>query len=600
MALQNSHVDFYVDLVVGLISSNPLELTPAKSIRKDIDVLRHRVSSEGLSFLTKTLPKLGKALDQGMASTRFSVPREFKRSHGSPCIPAFMQEYFSLVFDKDGFLREDAEPFAVKHLRQVLLFAYKLELPYESLQERQVIDAFVETEREFERSDDIEETALVAASSYVIRTIFEDFKPRDVVPRHGPGAVATGEKLEDKWNFSRLYKSIHQMYPYYEYFVVGAARELIDRLDWYKSLERLDHGRAKVVLVPKDSRGPRLISCEPLEYQWIQQGLGRSIMRHLESFWMTRGRVNFTLQSINREHALESSRSLEYATLDMKDASDRVTLKLVERLFVHNDELLRCLKATRTTSTTLPDGRVIMLRKYAPMGSATCFPIESVIFYALCVAAIARHERMPLPSAGKLVYVYGDDLVVPTRLAQVCMQALESVHLVVNKQKCCITGPFRESCGMDAFKGVQVTPSRLRSQWTGRRSDGSAYASYIALSNDLAEKGYSSVSYYILRRLYEVYGTIPYSPTHSGVLGIVVTDPEHAEKMNSRYFRNRVSRDYQRVEFLLPTLVSKYGDTKLDGWQRLLRDVNQGAGDLPSSVVFPRSTRIKRRWTSIY
>jgi hypothetical protein len=380
MGLRNSHSEDYLDLVLSVLDQDPLGITSRKDLDRDRRTLCDRFEAEGLSFLTKTLPLLGKALDLGLVESSLCVPREFKKAHKCTGIPAFLQTYFRLVFAEDGMLLEQADPRAVKHLRQVLFMLYKLELPYSEASEKRVIASFVATERELELGSDSPTGDLLAAASYIVRDVLMGFDPMDVMPKHGPGAVATGERLEEKWLFKRLYSQINRVYPYYDYYIVGRGRELLDRLDWYRSLERQISGCAKVVLVPKDSRGPRLISCEPLEYQWIQQGLGRKLVEHLESFWMTKGKINFTNQEVNRELALTSSLTQEYATLDLKEASDRVSVELVSRLFAHSDATLKALLATRTTATKLPDGSVLSLNKFAPMGSALCFPVEAFCF----------------------------------------------------------------------------------------------------------------------------------------------------------------------------------------------------------------------------
>lgn len=602
MVKQNSHVHFYVGLVVALIRSGPYYSTNVKSSERDVETIESRTLNEGLSFLTKCLPLLGKALDQGMMNTSLSVPREFKRSHQNRCIPAFLQAYFKLVFDECGCLRDEADVTAVEFLRQVCFFLYKLEQPYSPEQEASVIEAFVRTEGELELELGGKVGDMVAAASYITRDVFAGFDPKDIVPRHGPGAVATGERLEEKWHFARLYDGIHQMYPYYKYFVVGGARELVDRLDWYKSLERRETGVAKVVLVPKDSRGPRLISCEPLEYQWIQQGLGRKLMGHLESFWMTRGHVNFTNQEVNRQLALESSRTLEFATLDLKEASDRVSLELVQAVFKHCPELLRALEATRTSATLLPNGTVQSLKKFAPMGSALCFPVEAFVFWAVIVASLARRDRVSPSKSAEFVYVYGDDIIVPTADADFCMQALESVGLKVNASKSCIHGPFRESCGMDAFKGTQVTPIRCKAPWTGKSSDATAFASYVALRNNLAKRGYvGSVLEYLDSTIAKTYGRLPYGTPRASYPCIHVDDANEAEALNVAHgFKSRLQQSLQRVEFLLSTFKSGKVVTGLDGWHRLTRNIVMGAGDRPSETVVPRSVKIKRSWTAVF
>lgn len=588
-----------LDLLAFLLIRNTTYPVPPKSTKKDLLVLRQRTSSEGLSFVTKLLPRLGKALDAGLATRTFTLPNGFKAAKGRST-PAFMQAHFNVLFDENGILLETAPPEAVAHLRQVLFFAYKLELPYTPSQESSVIDAFVETEKELEAQDFEQASSLLKKAAEVTECVFGwVFDPKDILPRHGPGAVATGERLEEKWVFSRLYSRIHQVFPYYDYYVAGRGKEIVDRVQWYRSLERLDTGTAKVVLVPKDSRGPRLISAEPLEFQWIQQGLGRAVVSHLEAHHLTKGQVNFTNQEVNRQLAQDSSASLEFATLDLKDASDRVSLGLVQRVFKDTPGLLRALEATRTDATLLPDGRVIALRKFAPMGSALCFPVEAFVFWAILTASICLATKRPLTQVAKRVFVYGDDLIVPTEHARVCMQALESVGLRVNVSKSCIDGPFRESCGMDAFKGIPVTPTRLRKVWSGNRKDGASFASYVSISNDLREKGYEEAADAIVDLVESVFGVVPFGVTTTGYPCWHVQDKSVAERLNRSSHATRWSSAFQRLEFKVLTAHPVRRATTLDGWPRMLRDlVVRGLLD-PVHVVLPRSTILKRGWRAV-
>jgi hypothetical protein len=591
-----SQVQIYLDLMLELVAADPLNSKQSKNNLRDIETIRHRFTHEGVSFLTKTLPSLGKALDRGLETSRFTIPFGF-RAKKNWSTPAFMQEYFNRVFDSLGFLREDADSSCICHIRQICFFAYKLSLPYAKSDESVVLDTFVSVEDEMPSSFDWDATLRVA--SFITEDVFRGFDPRNIIPRHGPGAVATGERLEQKWEFSRLYDKIHQVYPYYEYFIVGGARELMDRYDWYKSLQRDQEPRAKVVLVPKDSRGPRLISAEPLEFQWIEQGLGRKIMSHLESNQLTGGNINFTSQSINQQLAMSSSLTGEYATLDLKDASDRVSLALVKKVFAKTPDLLRALEACRTDSTLLPDGRIVSLKKYAPMGSALCFPIEAYIFWVLLVAGMSLRLGVRPAQVGKLIYVYGDDIIVPTYMAEDCIQELQKYYLIVNTSKSCIQGLFRESCGTDAFKGVNVTPSRLRTLWSGNRTDGSAYAAYISLANALEFKGYTQCSQFIWKELERTYGKIPYGVSNTPFPCRLVHSSSRAILLNKKNFRFRWNGDCQIIEFSVRRLKSSKVDTKLDGWTRVMRNMVSQRLDEPGSVVLPRSTKIKRGWSRV-
>jgi hypothetical protein len=489
----------------------------------------------------------------------------------------------------------------------VLFCAYRLELPFSPEANASVIDAFVETERELKenRAEEAPRLAqrVIEEASRRTDLIFRDFDVKDILPRHGPGAVATGEKHEQKWEFSRLYDAIHQVYPYYEYFVVGGARELSDRKDWYLGLTRLRSGVAKVVLVPKDSRGPRLISCEPLEYQWVQQGLGRKLMDHLEAHWVTKGHINFRSQEINRDLAQAGSVSGEWATIDLKDASDRVSLELVRQVFAKTPHVLRALEACRTEATKLPDGSVLPLSKFAPMGSALCFPIESFCFWSVIVAAVKLRTRLPRRYVERRVYVYGDDIIVPTSWAPLVIRALEMFGLRVNHQKCCTAGQFRESCGMDAFKGVDVTPVKVRKLFPDRCTDANAYDAWAAYANHFAQVGWDAAASFIREELIKVYGqryALPYGSPKASYPCIEVPTAWEAVLLNRKRFRSRWNRSLQRLEFRVLRITSVRRPSKLDSWHRLSRDIFHGCGDEPSVYVVPRTTKIQLGWAAAF
>lgn len=597
-----SQVNVYIDLLSALMLDNPFPKSAQTSISRDVSTIRLRVAAEGLNFLTKELPKIGKALDLGLETGEFPQVEGFRSRPGS-VYPQFLESCTSRVFAPDGTICPEPDVEAIRFIRQVCFMFYKLEQPYSDIVVDSFLSNFVATDEDLPTCDrDFDESQeLLSRAGNLITMVFTGFNPKSIVPRHGPGAVATGERLEEKWEFSRLYNRIHQVYPYYEYFIAGGATEIADRLTWYQSLERLDSGCAKVVLVPKDSRGPRLISCEPLEYQWIQQGLGRSIMSHLETNYLTRGQVNFTYQSINQLHALQSSRTKEYATIDLKDASDRVSLSLVRSLFRNLPDVLRALEATRSTHTLLPDGRRLELKKFAPMGSALCFPIEAVCFWALCVAGISLRRRIDFREVTSKVFVYGDDIIVPSSFALDAMAALESVHLAVNRSKSYYRGHFRESCGIDAFNGTVVTPLRVRKPFTHQNSDGTCFAAWTALANSLMLNGYGAASAYVFGLVEDVYGKLPYGTSNSSFPCRLVTDPATAEELNKQFLRWRVNGDYQRIEFEVRFLKNRRRKSDLDGWQRLLRDLTMPFDETsdPSVVVVPRTTQIKRGWSPV-
>jgi hypothetical protein len=329
----------------------------------------------------------------------------------------------------------------------------------------------------------------VRESRILLSRLLDSFDPKDIVPRHGPGAVATKQQLWSKYLWTNVSAKITERYPLDEYFY-ACLGHVCDR---YRDIAITDLDLpAKVILVPKDSRGPRLISCEPVDYQWIQQGLGRALVRHVESHWLTKHNVFFSNQQTNRFGALLGSLNGEYATLDLKEASDRITVSLVRLLFPEHISMY--LLSCRSSSTVLPDGTVLPLQKFAPMGSALCFPIMALCIWAILTAPLVSDTESDTREG---IAVYGDDVIVPSHYVGDAIELLEAFGLKVNRAKSCIKGFFRESCGMDAFKGSDVTPTRLRTVWSSSPSPES-YTSWIAYANSFWDKKYYHTYDYIV------------------------------------------------------------------------------------------------------
>lgn len=266
----HNSLEVYSSLTVQLYHDIAQRYPNVHESRHDLRTMRNRFDSEGVSFLTKSLPKLGKALDKALHSESPLLVSGFKLIP-STSIPLFLGWLFREVFMDNGYVRSDPNITALKDLRQLLYFSYKLSLPYDYETERSVIESFIATEQELSNTEFPAWSDPVASKARLfLSRVFDGFDVRDITPRHGPGAVATGEESGEKSNFSRIYSHVEQVYPFTDYFVLG-PNQVSDQLDWIQSLEVLEQGTAKVVLVPKDSRGPRLISCEPLELQWIDR-----------------------------------------------------------------------------------------------------------------------------------------------------------------------------------------------------------------------------------------------------------------------------------------------------------------------------------------
>lgn len=561
-----------------------------KSLRLTLRKVESRLSAEGIGFLTKSLPRLGKAFDKALSggAPLNSASLGFKSQVASE-LPRFLGEFFSRVLHPDGTVLQDPCANSVQVIRCVTYWFYKYETSYTSDQEQTVVDRFKKTEDDLDKiSTDIAAMhvyldsdyktrpysckaipadVIVRKARYLLTEVFAKFDPTDIVPSHGPGAVSTRERLWEKWHWSNVSDRITSLYPLDAYFYANLGH-VCDRLQEIQSLTT-NCNSARVLLVPKDSRGPRLISCEPLDYMWIQQGLGRAIVRHVENLELTKFNVFFTDQGPNRRGAQLGSSNGRYATLDLNEASDRVSLELVRLLFP--PRIAEYLEACRSLTTVLPSGEVLALKKFAPMGSALCFPVLALTTWAILTAGA------PDTDTREGILVYGDDVIVPTAQAANAIEQLESFGLKVNRDKSCTGGFFRESCGMDAFKGVDVTPVRLRTVWSSEPSP-EVYTSWIAYANSMYDRSYFRVYELIADALIHVYGSIPAQDKpitrqgpQSGTFDGIACPCLRRQPDAARPLRRRWNKNYQKFEYHVLMVRAPIIHKVIDGWEMLLR-----------------------------
>jgi hypothetical protein len=568
-----------------------------RSLKNTLNKVNSRLRCEGMGFLTKSLPRLGKAFDRALAAVSPLNCTEvgFENLPGTK-LPRFLGELFSRVLQPNGELLSNPCVKCVRDIRQTLYLFYKYELPYSHEQELEVLGKFERTEQELrtmqedwknlsshldscyhrrrrsgpEWAASAERPEIAREARILLAELFSCFDPLDIYPRHGPGVVSTKEKMQEKYQWRSISRTITDVYPEDAYFYASLGH-VCDRFQ--DNLIPDDPKNARVLLVPKDSRGPRLISCEPLDNQWIQQGLGRAIVRHVESHPLTQWNVRFTNQHVNQRGALLGSYTGKYSTLDLNEASDRVSVGLVRLLFPPH--LIRCLEACRSRGTELPDGRILDLDKFAPMGSGLCFPVLSLVVWAILTAGA------PDDDTREGIAVYGDDVVVPTQYAPYAIKHLESFGLKINQDKSCTKGLFRESCGTDAFNGVDVTPVKLKTVWSSSPSP-KVYVAWIDYANALIRqrsdrfvlnRPYYAVYELIVESLRSVYGPIPGKD-----MGL--TCPSLAEvPLSERPRRRRVNKSLQKLEYRVWDVKAPSVRRRIDGWSMLLRYFAEAAND---------------------
>jgi hypothetical protein len=560
------------------------ESNGAKNTKRDKAVAEARYLEEGMGFLTKTLPKLGSALDAGLRTGLFVCPTNFHRWKQT-ALPAFLHGLLRKIFDSKGNILPigKIDVAAIAEARQVLFVFYKLKRPFTAKQEKAAEDKFKEVDSllQFEISNlapHVRDTVNLAKE--LLKSLFEGFNPEAFNPVHGPGIVASGEKPHEKRIFSTKYNNIHAVYPYYRWFYVN-SHHLLHTVRHYWQRHVADAGINKVLFVPKDSRGPRTIACEPLEYQFLQGGLRRALYDHIEKHPLTRGKVNFTDQSINQSLAYQASIDGKLATLDLKDASDSVSNDLVLYLFSETGISNR-LQALRTPSSRLPSGEIVSLKKYAAMGSALCFPVEALVFWSLAQAAeIRRSCEVPL------VFVYGDDIVCRCEAVDDIITVFKSVSLTVNVDKSSFSGFFRESCGKDYYNGWDISYLKIRDLEV---SSLHGTASLVESSNLMAERFYHKTAAEIRRFLRKNGRIIPWGYRNSEYL-CYYTDRFHIPLDYSKARYNKKLQRYERfVPVLSGTSYSNQATTTESWYGEYFRKLTQGWAEF-----FRASSYVKRK-----
>jgi len=574
------------------LTNDVLESSSTSCVSRPTEVsyfLTPTYTAESANLLLRTLPAWGKLFDELLASDNEPVNRQrlWMSLFGDSSVPAALMRHFVAVDQIVGIglclsVSDVFDHKQVAHIRQIAYLFYKYELPYDRTTEQAVLDQFVKTEQELlpynqtfhEITEELASTpnifrvvnpksvaVIIRRASDLLSRLFSSTDLADIHPRHGPGAVSTREKLWGKYQWSNVPDRVTDLYPFDAFFCASLGHVC----DTWREFRTIANNEipAKVILVPKDSRGPRLISCEPLSLMWVQQGIKDVLVRQIERHPLTRGRVNFTNQEFNRRAALTGSRDGRYATLDLKEASDRVTTGLVRLLFPPH--ITRYLMGVRSLGTRLPNGQYLEFQKYAPMGSALCFPVMATIIWALLDAAFYRD-----PDTRECIRVYGDDIIVPQHSAEYAMSILELFGLVINRSKSCTKGLFRESCGMDAYKGHPVTPVRLKTVWQVAPSP-RVYTSYVDFASAMYARRYYRVYDYIVSRLFQVYPEIPEVSMGLNVPSLPEVPQEHMPK------RWRINKPLQRKEFLVLTVSTAPLIRKTRGWDMLLRYFSETA-----------------------
>lgn len=208
---------------------------------------------------------------------------------------------------------------------------------------------------------------------------------------------------------------------------------------------------SRLSFVPKNEETVRTIATEPSGNMLLQLSAGAYLERALKL-------VGLDITTQQAKNRLLCSVGVDYGlcTIDLKSASDRISIDLVRQLLPR--EWVELLMAIRSPYTTLPDKRVVELGMISTMGNGTTFPLMTLIIAALiygyrcCRGGPARRIDWSQTA------VFGDDIIVSSAEYDEICDILTRAGFVINHDKSFKCGYFRESCGLDTWLGADVTP----------------------------------------------------------------------------------------------------------------------------------------------
>lgn len=204
----------------------------------------------------------------------------------------------------------------------------------------------------------------------------------------------------------------------------------------------------KLAYVPKDAQTMRVVTPEPTLNGFIQKAIGEYMTKVLK-----RAGIDIRDQTVNQRLARFGSITGERATLDLVTASDTQATELIKLLL--GEEWYHLLDACRSKKVEI-GSRTLTTSKFSGMGNGFTFPLETLVFWALA------HVYDSHASA------YGDDIVVCTNAVDDVVELLEYCGFTVNTGKSFTDPsiPFRESCGADYYKGIDIRPFYQRTFFT--------------------------------------------------------------------------------------------------------------------------------------
>lgn len=175
--------------------------------------------------------------------------------------------------------------------------------------------------------------------------------------KHGPGATAERVMFNDKFRWTQWTERLAKIFHPDSYIHAMEHVSGWDQGSYPIPLEAVapEHETpVRVIHVPKTMKTPRIIAIEPVLMQFMQQGLLDGLTKGVKSSFIGTSTL-FDDQSVNATRALKGSKDGHNATLDLSEASDRVSFDVVDALFrPWFPNVMEALDATRSRRARVP------------------------------------------------------------------------------------------------------------------------------------------------------------------------------------------------------------------------------------------------------
>jgi hypothetical protein len=489
------------------------------------------------------------------------------------------------------------------------------------------------------------------ASLRTILSLLPSLSDSELWPKHGPGAVSEriGREVTRK----------HEMIAYdslIDRFILngqigksgergdsgyGVNQVIPDPTRWSVRQQR-PRLPAKLRFVPKNLKVARSICMEPALLMYFQQAYLRQMVEAIDKSDFSRF-IKLRDQSRNRGLSEYGSFSGLIDTLDLSAASDSVSIDLVKQVFPA-DWLIPML-VTRSSQVELPDGSVKTIKKFAPMGSALCFPTQCLIFVSVCIYAAVLHQisastdepvaisldqvEQALQSFSQTVLpynpngrrlqplaVYGDDICCDSTLTAHVKSILSRLGFHVNDDKS-FTGSqsFRESCGGFYLLGCDISPLYFTIKEVREKLTPNHIASHVHLINESRLRGFKRLYGFLIHTIKRWHlppwlgreFSVPFVLPTSTEFGIHVSEDRDVHEDNT-HLRKRVNASLQRGEWRVWTIAPKdYGRGSpihdkylMMRWWATRHDHHFEDISIPQGHNVPVGHRVQWRWTPLY